>query len=143
MSEVKISNPAPAVFRWITCLAGVIVMLIAPVYGVSCILEQHVEQGPQRSGNGRMSEGFELYGPAAVVFGIGFAGVGLTLGYGIGFRASRKILVQDDVTRPCRDRRVTRFGRPTRCLAVLAYAYGLRRRTARLVRAAGRRMDQR
>lgn len=88
MSEVQIKNPPPAIFRWLTALAGSVVLIGAPAYGMKCIATQHVEQSPQNR-RGRRSEGFELYGPAAVVFGVGFVGLGLSMGYALTFRFSR------------------------------------------------------
>ena len=89
MNEVTVKNPPPAIVRWITCFAGIFVLIAAPAYGVKCIVTQHVEQSPQNKSDGRHTDGFELYGPAAVVFGVGIIGLGLSMGYGITFRFSR------------------------------------------------------
>ncbi len=89
MGKVQVRNPPPALFRWLTCLTGLVILVVGPAFGVKCIVTQHVEQKPQMK-EGRRSEGFELYGPAAVVFGAGFVGLGLSLGYGVAFRFSRK-----------------------------------------------------
>jgi len=89
MNEVQVRNPPPAIFRWLTCLAGLVILVVGPAFGVKCIVTQHVEQKPQMNG-GHQSEGFELHGSAAVVFGTGFIGLGLSMGYGVAFRFSRK-----------------------------------------------------
>ncbi len=88
MTDVHVKNPPPAFFRWLTCVAGLILLLLAPAYGVKCIVTGHVEQGPQTR-RGHRSEGFELYGPAAIVFGCGLVGLGLSAGYAMAFRFSR------------------------------------------------------
>ena len=90
MDQVHIKNPPPAFVRWVTGLAGVVLMLVCPAFGVKSIVTQHIAQSASTDSRGRYSSGFELYGPAAIGTGLGIATTGLAAGYALAFRFSRK-----------------------------------------------------
>lgn len=85
--EAEPKKGMPLFFRIINSMAGIIVFFALPILGASTIIEGRFVQEPN-SGTARRAgnQGYELYGPAARVFGGGLICLGLSIGYGLGFR---------------------------------------------------------